>query len=105
LADDPTAVHAAGDVHDTPLNWLAATIAVRVGCTDHLERCQRSASAICSALVLVKPPTRVQAAFDVQDTPLSALSVEPTGGGGRSGDHREPLQRSATDTLWWALLA
>jgi hypothetical protein len=88
--NQPTAVQAVGDQHDTPFRWLyVAPVGLAVDSVDQLVPFQRSTN-------IVEPakPTAVQADGDVHDTPLSWPDVAPGLGVGTI-DQLVPSQRSA----------
>lgn len=72
LSDDPTALHAVVDAHDTPDNMLSLTPGgVGVVWIDQPTPSHRSTNAAPLPALSTKDPTAVQAVDDVHDTPLS----------------------------------
>ncbi len=76
----PTAVHAAADVHDTPLRALPwAPAGLGVDWMDQLEPFHRSARARAAPALLLFPPTAVHAVADEHDTahscPLATIGA------------------------------
>jgi hypothetical protein len=94
--EDPTAVQAVLDVHDTPMTPLPVVpVGLGVVWIDQLVPFHCSAN-VTSGLEPVLDPTAVQAVLDVHDTPLRLLlSVAPVGLGVVWIDQLVPFHRSA----------
>jgi hypothetical protein len=74
----PTAVHAAGAVHETPDRNPSRPLAPGVGWIDHRDPFQCSISTNGGVLGgLPYSPTAVQARADAHETPLSTLTGTP----------------------------
>jgi hypothetical protein len=90
--DQPTAVQALADVHDTPRSWLWS--AVEVGWIVHVVPFQCSANVRSAPTPSLYEPTATQAIGDEHDTPFSWAWDAPTGLGICSTVHVLPFQRS-----------
>ena len=104
LVDEyPTAVHAAGEVHDTAVKALCGAAGLGVAWIAQVVPSQRSASVDWAYELHDEPhgkmvaelPTAVQAVAEVQDTPVKALSVTPARLGVAWMAQLLPFQRSA----------
>ena len=73
--DRPTAVHALGEVHETPASSLPAALAGGIGWRLQLEPSHAAASAWAVPLLSRRYPMAVQAAAEEHDTPKSWLSL------------------------------
>jgi hypothetical protein len=92
--NDPTAVQAVGDEHDTPSSELPPVSIVGVLCIDHLPLRQRSTRVERLPAVSTKYPTAVQSVWVEHDTASSVLKSKP-GLGVVWTDQSTPFQRSA----------
>jgi len=93
----PTAVHAAGEVHDTPPNSVIPP-GLGTGWICHLVPSHRSATAPRAPDRLMVIPTASHADGNVQDTPFKALAAAPRGLGTGWMRHLLPSHRSASMT-------
>jgi hypothetical protein len=94
LVKKPTAVHAAGEVHDTvPRLADGEPAGILVPCTAQFAPFQRSAS-----IVVPENPTAVHLVARTQDTPVSPLDAGPAGAAACCGVQRRPFQCSASGT-------
>jgi hypothetical protein len=95
--EDPTAVHAVEDVHDTPEKPLpCAPAGFGVGCTAQEVPFQRSASVTPLPELSRKVPTAVQAEADEHDTAFKNGPCAPGGSGTDWRLHVVPSHRSAS---------
>ena len=79
-AENPTAVHAVLDVHDTPFNSLSwAPAGVWVLCNVQPLPFHASASGTGTPPLPMEDPTALQALLVVHDTPFRELSCAPLG--------------------------
>jgi hypothetical protein len=102
--NDPTAVHAVADGHDTPpRTLLVAPAGLGVVWIVQLVPFQASANVAVAAAPLVNDPTAVQTVADGHDTPLSWLPVAPAGFGVLWTAQLLPFQASAR--TWLPLLS
>src|SRR5690348_820478 len=96
-SEDPTAMQALAEVHDTLLRKARAAPAGRgTGWMDHEVPFHRSASGPWPPEVTPPNPTPMQLLAEVQDTPARPLSPWPTAGG--RIDHAVPFHTSASGT-------
>jgi hypothetical protein len=95
-SQDPTAVQAVLDMHDTPLRvLLVVPVGLGVVWIDQLVPFQPSANVTSGPDPMLDHPTAVQAVLDVHDTELRLLYS--TGGGVVWIDQLVPFHRSAND--------
>ena len=72
--EDPTAVHALGELHDTPYSTLScAPLGTGVAWIAQLLPFQSSANVTTAPLLFVKSPTAMHELAEVHDTPSSSL--------------------------------
>jgi hypothetical protein len=72
LSDDPTALHAVVDAHDTPQSTLSvAPVGAGIGWIDQPTPSHRSTNGAVVPALSTKDPTAVQAVVDVHDTAWS----------------------------------
>ena len=96
----PTAVQAAAEVHETPLNEdLTAPVGTWVDSSDHVVPFQRSAKVVEAKELFSQKPTALQAVADVHDTPLSSIEEAPLTVGTVWIPQVVPFQRSANATV------
>src|SRR5664279_155130 len=99
VLDNPTAVQAVLDVHDTPPRLLPVVpVGLGVVWIDQLVPFQRAANVTLVPELLWSCPTAVQLVLDVHDTPLRLLEVAPVGLGVVWTDQLVPFHRSANAT-------
>jgi hypothetical protein len=89
----PTAMHAEGDVHETALRLAPATVGI--GCRRQVVPSHRSATVDVTPLVGPVDPTPKHEVVDVQLTPFSCVSADPTGLDMGSRRHVVPSKLSA----------
>jgi hypothetical protein len=68
-------LHDVGELHETPINWLALLPRFGLGTTTHSDPFQDSTKVL--SVELVKYPTAVQFDEEVQETPERSLLLEP----------------------------
>ena len=73
--DRPTAVHALGEVHETPASSLPLALAGGMGWILHCVPSHAAASAWAVPVLSRRYPMAVQAAAEEHDTPKSWLSL------------------------------
>jgi hypothetical protein len=74
LKDDPTAIHAVAELHETPASFVTiAPAGSGVACTVQAVPFHTSARGTSFLTVLVNHPAAVQAVAEVHDTPLRTL--------------------------------
>jgi hypothetical protein len=97
LLNQPTAVHAVADVHDTPSRPLVVVPAgLGTVWIDQLVPFHRSANGRELPVLLIKEPTAMQAVLEVHDTCASPLDVAPGGPGMFWIDQLDPFHRSTS---------
>src|SRR6202035_2490116 len=78
--EDPTAVHALAELHDTPFITLnCAPFGLGVDWIDQLVPFQRSANVTAAPPLFVNSPTAVHSLAEVHATPFNPLSCAPLG--------------------------
>src|SRR5262249_21287105 len=93
---EPTAVHAAGDVHETPSNSFPSARGGIETCSIVQSRpFQRSARGNPTRGGASKLPTATHTLLDTHETALSCTPSAPVGTGKGCRDHARPFQRSA----------
>ena len=95
----PMAVQAVADEQDTPPKLLdVAPAGLGMDWIDQRVpfQCSASVGPAGPAVLVLAPPTAVQALADVHDTPLKLLKAAPAGLGVDWIDQRVPFQRSAS---------
>lgn len=101
MPDDPTAVHAVADVHDTASNTLCvAPLGFGVLWIVHTDPFQRSASVTGVPTLFHDSPTAVQLVGDRHETPNSSFDREPLGFAEGWVDHVEPFRACVNVRCW-----
>jgi hypothetical protein len=97
-AENPAAMHALAEAHETPLKELKTNPAgLRMRWLAHLRPFQRSATTSeASPSRLDERPTALQALAEAHDIPLREVKPSPAGSGMRWMAHLRPFQRSAS---------